>query len=138
MLGTFVLYNDLCVEIEVLKEQIKLTGYEIEYWLGIKMNDVYFNGIPLGAYGVHRFGVNTALGQAEEKVNTLNKLRERLDNLEQYKKNIETLLSKLEKLEYKVAYMRYVEGKSLKEISEELRYNYDYIRQIMQKLKRAV
>lgn len=138
MLNTFILYNDLCLEIEVLKEQIKLTGSELEYWFGIKFDDSYGDGIPLGAIGVNKFGVVAALDQTERKVKSLNKLRDRLEKLEQSKEKIESLLKNVKGLEYKIARLRYVEGKSLKEISEELGYSYDYIREVMSRMRKAI
>ena len=135
-LEVFHNYNDLCVEIEVIKEQIKLTEYELEYWFGIKMNDRDVNGIPFGARGVDRFGVNTALEQAEDKIRSLNKLRDRLDNLDNTRIKIETLLSNFRGLEYRIAYLRYVEGKTLKEISETINYSYDYIRELWSRMKK--
>ncbi len=135
-LEVFHNYSDLCVEIEVAKEQIKLTEYELEYWFGIRMNDRESNGIPLGARGVDRFGVNTALEQAEDKIRSLNKLRDRLDKLDNTRIKIETLLSNFRGLEYRIAYLRYVEGKSLREVADELGYSYDYIRELMSKMKK--
>lgn len=135
-LEVFYNYNDLCVEIEVAKEQIKLTEYELEYWFGIRMNDNELSGIPLAAKGVDRFGVNTALEQAEDKIRSLNKLRDRLDKLDKTRIKIETLLSNFRGLEYKIAYMRFVEGKSLREVSDELGYSYDYIREVMSKMRK--
>src|SRR5690606_25318441 len=135
-LEVFYNYNDLCVEIEVAKEQIKLTEYELEYWFGIRMNDNELSGIPLAAKGVDRFGVNTALEQAEDKIRSLNKLRDRLDKLDKTRIKIETLLSNFRGLEYKIAYMGFVEGKSLREVSDELGYSYDYIREVMSKMRK--
>jgi hypothetical protein len=137
MLITFTTYNELCLEIELLKEQIKLNENQLEYWFGIKMNK-RFDGIPFGSYGVHRFGANTGLIQAEKTIFSLNKLNERLEELEQAKNRIEELLKKFERLEYKIAYKRYVEGKTLKEIAAELKISYIYARELMSKIKKAM
>ena len=138
MIEPFVRYNDLCVEIEVAKEQIKLTEYELEYWFGINFHDRELNGIPFAARGVNRFGTLTALNQTDDKIKMLNKLREHLEELEQAKSRIESLLGKFDRLEYKIAYKRFVEGKTLRVISEELSYSYDYVRELMSKMKKAM
>lgn len=138
MVDTFIVFNDLCIEIDILKEQIKLTERELEYWFGIRMHDPYLNGFPLNGIGVNKFGVASALEQAENKVNTINRLRERLEGLEETKAKIESLLVQFKGHDYKIAYLRYVEGKSLKEISEEIHLNYDYVRQIMSRMKKSI
>src|SRR5690606_36343112 len=135
-LEVFHNYNDLCVEIEVVKEQIKLTEYELEYWFGIKFYDRDTNGIPFLARGSFKFGANTSLEQADRKIQSLNKLHERLDELDRSRLKIDTLLSNFRGLEYKIAYMRFVEGKSLREVSDELGYSYDYIREVMSKMRK--
>ncbi|ALY08122.1 hypothetical protein BhaS171_00066 [Bacillus phage vB_BhaS-171] len=138
MLDTFTLYNDLCVEIEIIKEQLNLTERELEYWFGVKMHDWNRDGIPLGAKGVAKFGVLPALEQAEIKITSINKLRGRLEELEASKEKMETLMRSYEGVPKKIAYMRFVEGKSLKTIAEELKYSYDYVRELMSKMKKVM
>jgi hypothetical protein len=138
MLEIFKSYNDLCLEIEVLKEQIQLTQNSLEYWFGIKLNNPYSSGIPFSSNGVHRFGAVTGLIQAEKTIDALNKQNERLEQLETAKKRIEELLSQFQSLEYEIAFKRYVEGKSLKEIASELNKSYDYIRELMSKMKKVI
>ncbi|WP_243299130.1 hypothetical protein [Bacillus litorisediminis] len=135
MLDTFIHYNDLRLEMEVVKEQIYFTEKELEYWFGIRMHDKELEGIPLGAIGVHKFGVPAALEQAEKKINAINKLRDRLEKLETEEGKIRELLSRFKGLEYKIAYMKYVERKTLREIAEELCYSYDYIREVHSRMK---
>jgi hypothetical protein len=138
MLEIFKSYNDLCLEIEVLKEQIQLTQNSLEYWFGVKLNNPYSSGIPFGSNGVYRFGVNTGLIQAEKTIGALNKQNERLEQLENAKKRVEELLNQFKGLEYQIARMKYVEGKSLKEIAEELDYTYEYIRAVMSRMKKIM
>lgn len=138
MLDTFIHYNDLCLEIEVIKEQIKLTGSELEYWFGVKINGTEGDGIPLGSWGSFKYGANTSLDQAQSKINSINKLRERLEKLEQSKEKIDKLLTNFKGLEYKIAYHKYVEGRTLKETAEELGYSYDYVREVMSRMRNAI
>lgn len=124
MFETFILYNDLCLEIDVIEEQIKLAEAEREqWWIGGRL----FNSVPMD--------------NAAERFDKLTDKIERMDNLlnrkKDTKKKIEELMNQYEGLPRKVAYMRYVQGKTLKQISEELSYNYDYIREIMSKLKKG-
>jgi hypothetical protein len=136
MLEIFVTYNDLCLNIDLLKEQIRLAEGDLEYWFGIKLNDRFFNGIPFGSDGVYKFGANTGLIQAEKTIDSLNKMNEKLEQMENARIRIKDLLSQFKGIEHKVAYKRYVEGKNLKEIAAELDYSYDYIREIMSRIKK--
>jgi hypothetical protein len=138
MLEIFETYNDILLEIEVIQEQIKLTENGLRYWFGIKLNPEYRTaGIPFGAPGTHRFGAMAGLIQAEKSIDALNKLNERLEQLEKAKKRIDQITSQFDGLEYKIAYSRYVEGKTLKESAEDLDKSYDYIREVMSRMKRA-
>jgi len=57
----------------------------------------------------------------------------KIDKLEKYIAKIERRLKKLTGLEYKVAYLKEVEGLTLKEIAEELNYSYQHIRRVYAK-----
>jgi hypothetical protein len=129
LLDTFRLYNDLCLEIEILQEQIASTEKSLEYWLGSR--------IPFGSPGSHKFGINTAMQQTDYTIDTLNLMKERMEQLKDSKQKIDEKIGQFKGLEYKIAYMRYCEGKSLKEIAQELGYHYDYIRQVMSKMRKA-
>lgn len=55
---------------------------------------------------------------------------EAIEKMQEEKEKMEKKLKDLVGLEYRVIYMRDIEGKSLKDISKELNYNYQYIREI--------
>lgn len=55
---------------------------------------------------------------------------EMLKNLYKVKKNTDDKLRGLEGLEYKVCYLKYVEGNNLQQISSKLGYSYQYIKEI--------
>lgn len=57
----------------------------------------------------------------------------KIDKLEKYIAKIERRLKRLTGLEYKVAYLKEVEGLTLKEIAEELNYSYQHIRRVYAK-----
>ena len=46
-------------------------------------------------------------------------------------------IKKLEGIDYKVVYLRDIEGKSLVEIADELGYSYDYIKEISARNKKT-
>jgi hypothetical protein len=138
MLEIFETYNDILLEIDIIQEQIKLTENGLRYWFGIKLNpEIKSAGIPFGAPGTHRFGAIAGLIQADKTIESLNGLNERLEQLERAKKRIDDLVRQFDGLEYKISYKRYVEGKTLKETADELGYSYDYIREVMSRMKKA-
>lgn len=120
-------YADLLTEIDVIKEQIKLTEEELDYWFGRR--------IPLGSAGVHRHGAETALIQTQKKIAALKKLNARLKDYEQSANRQTELINRFCGLEYRIAYKRYVENKTLKEIAKELGYSHQYVKEISSKSK---
>ena len=126
-------YSDLVTEIKLIKEQITLTEKEIEYWFGIDLSEG--KGVPLSGIGSHKFGANTSLIQADKKINTYQRLKERLKELEYAKVRMDILLEKLAGLDYKIAYKRIVEMKKHKEIADELGYTEQYIRERWARIK---
>ncbi|CDQ22587.1 hypothetical protein [Halobacillus karajensis] len=128
-------YSDLLTEIECIKQEIRLTEREFEYWSGIRMHDKESDGIPLGTMKHHK--VSTQLTQIEKKRIALNRLNERLEYHEKYKERMDKLMQQFNGLEYKVAYKKWVEMKKLKEIAEELGYSEQYIKEISAKLSKT-
>lgn len=126
-------YSDLLTEIECIKLQIKLTKNEYEYWSGIKMNDPDKDGTPLLTKKHHK--TSTQLNQIEKKRKALNKLYDRLEYHEQYKERMDNLMKQFNGLEYKIAYKRYVEYKTLREIADELDYSLSHIEKISGRMK---
>jgi DNA-directed RNA polymerase specialized sigma subunit len=114
---------------DIIQEQITLAEKEVKYW--------YSAGtIPLSSYGAFKYGANTALEQSERKIKALNRLKKRFDQMEQSKKRMDEAISRFQGLEYKIAYRRYVLGKQLNEIADELGYTYEHIRRIHAKLRK--
>lgn len=95
-----------------------------QWWVGGRL----FNTVPMS--------------NAAERFDKLTDKIERLEKIikakQEVRDKIEKLMNQYEKLPRKIAYMRFVQGKSLKEIADELSYSYDYVREIMSKMKRAM
>jgi DNA-directed RNA polymerase specialized sigma24 family protein len=125
MIETFILYNDLVLEIEILKEQMELAEKEREqWWVGGRL----FSTVPMD--------------NAAERFDALTAKLERMEHIlkakEGTKQKIDELMNQYEALPRQIAYLRYVKGRSLKDIASELDYSYDYVREIMSKMKKAI
>ncbi|WP_445506807.1 hypothetical protein [Niallia sp. 03190] len=75
----------------------------------------------------------------------MDKLRDKHDRIERIlkanrklKKVAEEMLKKFNGTDYKVAYARFVEGKKLEDIAEELNYSIDGIKKISSRITRAL
>lgn len=126
-------YRELCNEIEYWETM--LSEREVEW----KINRALMlkNPSPNGG-GYIPVPMDIAAGN-------LDRIKEQHDNIEKMlelkkrlKKAAEKILSQFEGVEYKVAYARFVEGKLLREIADELNYSYDYIRKMMSKINREI
>lgn len=126
-------YSDLLIEIECIKLQIRLTRREYEYWSGIKMMDKNEAGIPLAGAGVYK--TKTRIDQMDRIAKSLEDLNNRLEAHEETKAKLEELFDQFEGLEYKVAYKRYVEIKSLQQIADELGYSLSHIEKVSSRMK---
>ncbi len=123
MLESYRYYNDLIREIDILEYQIEVCIAERKQW--------NFGG---------RLSPKVPLDIAAEKMDKLSEriewLTERLDRKKGVKSTLEKRLSELESLEYKVAFMRYIEKKKLEDIAEELDYSTDWIKKVSAKVTR--
>lgn len=128
-------YKELCEEIEIWKERVK--AYKAEIKALKKLAKVYgpsdVKGIDYSQPKVQ----NTNQIGFEEFLERLYKLEhhiyiheEAIKNMEKCRKNMEERIKKLEGIDQKVVYMRDIEGKTLKEIAEELGYSYQYIKEV--------
>ncbi|WNS74248.1 hypothetical protein RRV45_15160 [Bacillus sp. DTU_2020_1000418_1_SI_GHA_SEK_038] len=125
MLDTFILYNDLCLEIEILKEQLELAESEREqWWIGGRL----FHSVPM----------DNAAERFDKLSNKIERVESLLKKKEETKRRVESLMNDYEELPRKIAYMRFVQGKSLKEIANELNYTHQYVRKIMMKMRKAI
>lgn len=125
-------YSDLVTEIDLVKEQIRVTGRELEYWYGI---DEEGEGVPLGGTGSHKYGANASVIQASRIQKTLDILNGKLRSLEYAKIRQDILLEQLEGLEYKIAYNRIVHNMTHKEVADKLGFTEQYIRRKWAEMK---
>lgn len=123
MLESYRYYNDLVAEIDILEYQVEACLAERENW--------NFDG---------RFGKRVPMDVAAQKMDKLSEriewLAERLDKKKSIRSHLEKRLSELESLEYKIAFMRIVEGMTLEQISEELNYSIGWVKKISAKVTR--
>lgn len=112
---------DLLREIDIMKLQIK--GYELDllYWNGNKPNRVLIGP------GAVKYGYATASERVDEISKKMNALQDLLAPMEVLVKETQKVIDSLEGLEYQIAKMRYLEGKSYRDISNELGYSYSHI-----------
>lgn len=114
-------YCDLINEIALLRYQLDVCIRERQDW---------------SFYG--RLGGKVRMDQAAERLDKLagqiEWLSEQLEKKKKYQKHIEHKLSEFKAIEYKVAYGRVVENKTLEEIAEETGYSLSWVKQTSAKI----
>ena len=119
---TFQIYDDLILEIEILKEQIRSAEAERDQWW---VDGKLFDTVSL----------DNAAGRVDRLNEKIEYMQEQLDIKMARVERLKERLMQFKGLEYKIYYMRYVECKTLKEIAEELNYNYGYVRRLACQMK---
>src|SRR5699024_2630480 len=109
-------YQDLLLEIKTYEEMLE--SYEREQYAIYRLLKVPGIDYP------RNLELQTALNNKVAIVQSV------LDDKRETQKEILNKLDKLEGLEYKIAYKRYIEGKTLYEIADELGYSYEHIRRV--------
>jgi len=134
-------YKDLCKEIEIWKERLKT--YEMQLKTIIKLAKLDGpSDITAIDYskpyvdGTKQIGFEEALEMLQKIESHIYLHKKAIESMEKHKKRIEERLQKLEGIDYKVVYMRDIEGKLLKEIADELGYSEIYIKKISARNKR--
>ena len=128
-------FKDLCIEIEIVEASVRQYERNKE-----ALQQQANMGGPSKVKGIDYsqpavvesspLDYATYLQQLQKIESHLVLHRDRLKRLNREKKTRERKLESMEGLHYRVAYLREIKGKTLKEISEELDYSYDYIRQV--------
>lgn len=116
-------YADLVAEIDLLEYQIETCLNERKDW-------------NVGGRLFHTVRLDLSLERTDKLSERIEWLAERLDDKKKVRKHIEHKLSELESLEYKVAYMRIVERRTLEQIAEELDYSVDWIKKVSARVTR--
>lgn len=135
-------YKNLLIEIEIVRKRIE--GLEVDRELMVKslfksapkdVSSVNYDGMPKGSMS------HKTLDRTWEDIRRIDNMlfleNTFLENKLKIKNQIEESISKLEGIEYEIAYKREIEGKSLKEIAEELGRSYDHVRRVHSKYKNA-
>ncbi len=128
-------YKDLCTEIEIWKERVK--AYKAEIKALKKLAKVYgpsdVKGIDysqLKVQNTHQIGFEEFLERLYKLEYQIYIHEEAIESMEKHRRNIEERIKKLKGIDYKVVYLRDIEGKSLIEIADELGYSYQYIKEV--------
>lgn len=135
-------YKNLLSEIEITKTRIE--GLEHERELIVKnllksgprdVSSISYDGMPKGSSN------HKSLDRTWQDIQRIDNMifleKEILKNNLKVKNKIEERIDALDGIEYKVAYMKDIDGKTLKDIAEELGYSHEHIRRVYSKIKNA-
>ena len=125
-------YHDLCREIDILQERES----DLEEQAVLAQRVVFSGEIPSDRHYC-RIPLDKALSTFDDAMAALNEVREAITRKTLRKMNMEQHMGRFEGLEYKVAYLRDIEGKHLDVIADELGYSYKYIQNISSRVKRT-
>ena len=118
-------HADLLREIEIIKEQIEQLETSVKYWNGDGLGDFILAGEGASVHGL------SIAAQNVDRINRkINALQSMLDAFEDTYAENEKRINQLTGLPYKIAKLRYVDGKDYREIAVELGYSYDHIRRV--------
>jgi DNA-directed RNA polymerase specialized sigma subunit len=122
-------YNDLTRMIELMRSQVELLEGEQAYWWWV-------GDKPGKGFMEYDLSVTSKkFDNIQEQLRQANKI---LDFYETVKADMDKHIHSLEGLEFKIAYKRFVENKTYKEIAKELKYSYDYVRQVASRHKLTI
>lgn len=79
---------------------------------------------------------STGLTQFDKTQNHINRMTEQLEIKKRFVERADEALSKLNGIEFQIARLKYIEGKGLAEVADELGYSYDHIRRLHSKMIR--
>jgi DNA-directed RNA polymerase specialized sigma24 family protein len=123
MLEVFRFYSDLEKEVDILQFQIENMEKEREnWWIGGKL----FSKVPMSNAAER---ADKLAGQIEACQNILEAKQETLTQMR-------SQLALLNNDEYRVAYKRFIEKKTLDVIAEEMNYSINTIKKISSRVKR--
>mgnify|MGYP003835457825 CR=1 FL=1 len=128
-------YQDLCNEIEIYEKRLESLIMQkdamIDGWLK-PIGDI--SGID---YSKPRVQENHCKLDMEEELphikaleKDIEKYQMLLEKVKSCRQAIEDQISKMTGIEYKILYKKFIEGKKLKKVAEELNYSYGYIRNL--------
>jgi DNA-directed RNA polymerase specialized sigma24 family protein len=118
------LYHDLCIEIDIITIRIKNLKSEYKYWLKASHQSTINRAFPL----------DICLDRMKKICDLVEEYTILLEEKESTRREIEQRMAEYDGLEYKVAYMRHVQGMTLPEIAAGLGYSYDWIKRISMRI----
>lgn len=128
-------YKDLCKEIKIW--ELRVETYEAEIRAIKRLARLYgpsdVKGIDYTKPRVqesNQIGFEEALFRLHQLEEHISMHQSTIDEMEELKKEMEERIGRLDGLDKKVVYMREIQGKSLKEIADELGYSEIYIKKI--------
>ena len=122
-------YADLLQKIEIVKTQIELLERDVEFWFGKD------ESLPFSGEGAMLAGMGGASLNVDRLNVKLNRLNDHLAFYLDVRDEIEGRINKLQGLEYRIAYLRFIENKNYKEVADELGYSHGYIKNIARSFK---
>ncbi|MCB5235495.1 hypothetical protein [Niallia circulans] len=125
------MYRELQEETEYYETLLK----EINVQWKINYGLLAHNPSPNGG-GYIPVAMDITAGHMDKLMDRYKRVEKALEINKRLMKVSEDLLKRFDGLKYKVAYARFVEGKSLMEIAVELNYSYDHIRRVMSKINK--
>ncbi|QUH21434.1 hypothetical protein [Alkaliphilus sp. B6464] len=135
-------YIELCTEIEGFEYRIENIKKEIEniYKLmhtGPKgITGIDYSKEPSGS--VVHIPLDRLIDRLKRAENTLEVLEDTVKEKNACKEQIEGMLKKLEGVDHKILYMRFVDGKDNQKIADELGYSYSHVSNTISKHSKDV
>lgn len=119
-----LIYQDICNEIEYYEILLKQTEMEYQINQNMLVKHQRKKNVP----------ITSTVDNIDSIIERYKKIEGLLNIKKRIKKSAEEQLSKFEGLEHRVAYMRFVEGKTLYEISLDTKYSEAHIKRISAKI----
>lgn len=134
------IYHDLCLEIEAYEYRCEQLEREITQIFNLMNRGPKTKLVATWSDMPTAGSDETPFDRLYERFITveqrLNAERDILTDKKMVLRDIEDKMSQFETLDYKVAYMRDIEGKDLLSISVKLNYSYDWIRKVSARTSR--
>lgn len=136
------LYLDIDGEIEIYEKRINDLNFELKKLRKMAQNNcpkipsgIEYSGMPKGSpksYDINEIGNNIL-----RISNQISEIQEIIDNKKNTAKAIEESIKLLKGVHKQVAVKRFLYGKQLKEIADELGYSEKYIRKVSSQLNKS-
>lgn len=127
------MYRELCNEIEYFETILKET--ETEWKINRKL--MFINPSPQSG-GYIPVSMDIVAQNLDKIMDRHDKIERLLNAKKRLKKQAERIMNQFDGIDYKVAYARFVEGKKLELIAEELNYSVDGIKKISARISRLI